>query len=203
MKRRLLNLLTAVSLLLCVAVVVLWARNWAVPGPAGEPAGWRATLQLKAPAARPPGEAVRAGDLVRYAIADLEGPGVITEKTQRVGRDGYVRLPFRRRLNVVGLTAEDIDSAISGAYPVHDCYGSYDRIHVTVATGDSRVPYLWVVLLLVLLPALKAATVVPILLRWRQTRRARAGLCVTCGYDVRATLDRCPECGHAPAGATG
>ncbi|HEV7302501.1 MAG TPA: hypothetical protein VGN72_24395 [Tepidisphaeraceae bacterium] len=50
------------------------------------------------------------------------------------------------------------------------------------------IPY-WMLMLL--------STVAP-LIRWRRSRLHANGLCRACGYDLRATPDRCPECGAVP-----
>jgi hypothetical protein len=59
------------------------------------------------------------------------------------------------------------------------------------------VPYWSLTCAFALLPALAAGT------WWRRLRRRRStrrGMCPACGYDLRATPGRCPECGTVPAG---
>jgi hypothetical protein len=54
---------------------------------------------------------------------------------------------------------------------------------------DIRIPY-WILASLTAMPA-----------GWwmlRHLRQPNPGLCPTCGYDLRASPDRCPECGRVP-----
>jgi hypothetical protein len=73
----------------------------------------------------------------------------------------------------------------------HRSFGPFSRLE----TWHVDLP-LWVPAALCLAPGLVA---------WRVARRRRrrhaAGLCRDCGYDLRASPDRCPECG-SPAAVT-
>jgi hypothetical protein len=70
--------------------------------------------------------------------------------------------------------------------------------HNRLAEGDDYtlvVPYYALAVALLALPLVW-------LVRSRRRARAAAGLrCAECGYDLRATPDRCPECGRAANGA--
>ena len=64
--------------------------------------------------------------------------------------------------------------------------------HRGVGIGWST-PYWFLVLLCCPAPSLRLTA------RLRNRRRRGRGLCPACGYDLRGTPDRCPECGRAVA----
>jgi hypothetical protein len=77
------------------------------------------------------------------------------------------------------VSIEDHDGKVTGHQPVY-CFPHWA---VVVAFG--------------LMPAIVIAR------RGRQRRKSRGGACRTCGYDLRASSGRCPECGTPiPAAGT-
>jgi predicted amidophosphoribosyltransferase len=63
--------------------------------------------------------------------------------------------------------------------------------------GDSTRRHLFGVPHWVILPALAALPAIAVRRLWTARRRATLGRCASCGYDLRASPERCPECGQA------
>jgi hypothetical protein len=170
MARRLFTLLSALSLLLCVATVVLWVRSDRRVSMAGRTV---------------------AGDNVWSAQAIAWGRGRVVCMSLRSSPQNFpVWAP-------PGLWFHRMDRNV----PLHksgtfwrDIGFDYESYHNPYSSG-SRVTFpLWLVTgLLLIAPIAKFAAF------YRGGRRKPIGLCPRCGYDLRATPDRCPECGAAAA----
>ena len=68
--------------------------------------------------------------------------------------------------------------------------GSGAAMHVATARVRAIIIPFWLLSLLLSTPLLVSAKK-----RHRRRWRLRHGLCVACGFDLRASSDRCPECG--------
>jgi hypothetical protein len=168
-RRRLLNLLTLVSLLLFVAVAVLWVvsmfRGLAV--------------EYWAPAcARTWGISCSRGEIGLSRSTGAPVSGVA----------GGLRFYSQRPVS-------PIDSLRTLVGPI----AGFQFNVLGVAKFQARPGT--TILDLFYFPcwlALALTAVLPVRRHLLARRRDRVGHCVNCGYDLRATPDRCPECGTMP-----
>lgn len=153
MKRRLLTILAAFSLVLFVAVCALWVRSYSAA----------------------------------YDFGNERVGAAITK----------ARLVFYR--SPIGVREAGYTLAPNPPFDLWEWFGP-PRWHLGVAEVWTDMPSTIVAVRFWALGLLSAVAPAAWLVRWRRDRRtARVGLCPSCGYDLRATQERCPECGAVPA----
>ena len=183
MKARLFALLSALSLLLCVAVVVLWVRSL---GRTGSSYFIQPALHVQFTSSD--------GVLGLTLTRDSGLRPAVNSSDDLYGWFSY-RTPMPPGHDRATLTTRGCNEWGFGFY-LSETVGpprGYWRF------GGRRLWIVWVpfwlpVLLAALPPAWYSGATI------RRRRRGRAGLCAACGYDLRATPDRCPECGARAAG---
>ena len=169
--RRLRSVLAAACLLLCVLIVAAWVRGYFVSE----------TVGVGVPR---PGGTITAGGLMsgRGGL----GFAAVTGMPYQKEIDG----PFYQREAVGyagGIGKEPARWKMLGFMYVRLPNTSYGR-------GWAVAAPLWSLLLLLApWPLWHVRTV----RRDGPGRRRRLGLCMSCGYDLRASADLCPECGTA------
>jgi hypothetical protein len=203
MRRRLRALLTALSLLLCAATVATWVRSyrgsdrvsrlateadrrhaWAThcglfTGDGGV-CLWRVTYDVDVDPWTDPRQAFKPLGPPGWRFAGAGSPPELTGQPARFSpnwsphmEDGTSRW---ERMGVSWL------AAWSDSYPaMRGRLWMFDFPLWLPAAAFAAPPALWVLRRLV-----------------RRLRRPRAGHCAHCGYDLRATPGRCPECGTEP-----
>jgi hypothetical protein len=201
MRRKLTNFARVASLLLSVAVVALWVRSHAVMDLVSRTTTHGTPLDG---GSRECGVRSNLGELV-VVIHPYEyhrtTPPALDED------DGWIGDPALQPLR---WTSADVDPQFAVRHTtVHPPYGhnaagfAYGRYASPVSRSPdgswsqrwqytSSAPH-WFVALALAFPAAARA-----FRRHRRRRRDAAGSCQGCGYDLRASPDRCPECGTVP-----
>ena len=175
--RTLLDAASVLLLVLALAMAALWAWSYSTAQYVGltDTTGWRGGLSIAGLLRFEHGTFVidKLGwSHVSYAVTQRD-PGLWEEVASRNRRGGWLKR--------IGVAYSSIDYGNEGRQMRYAVY----------------LPH-WAVVVGLLVPA--AARFWMIARRRRVAGRRGRNCCVVCGYDLRATPGRCPECGTVVAG---
>lgn len=174
MRRKLFNIAAAVSFVLCAATAALWMCAPVTVGDYGN--AWAGIR----------GDVARAVVAFEHAFAFRSAGG-----TMRFHWN-YTRPPGARGGSIGSMWADAEPNRAGFASNVAPTGQIAPTGKPWARQGTVAAPHWFVIVLSAVLPGL-----------WFHRRRragygSRRGLCRSCGYDLRATPDRCPECGAVP-----
>jgi hypothetical protein len=218
---RFFTLCAGASLSLCIVVCVLWVRSVAGAGDqlvwtrASPAAQWGPSHYMMGPAPFPVLAAVE-----KFAAGSSHGRirvrRVAWFAEDRTMRDGLFGVPIQAEVPVDPLPGVGTEPGL--AWTAGDAmrltlwleHHESSRLGISAERGfwegpfysgfgprgewsayeqAAEIPHWMLAAATLFLPAAAALRI------WRPRRPRRAGLCSTCGYDLRASPDRCPECG--------
>ena len=200
MKRIILRLLDLISMLSLIVVSVLWALTYSAP-PVHAQAKlgrwewrvflWQGRFEL---------------DCTHLYITPVVGPALgpfgYDESKDSALHSWSQRFIYRSH-SFKGLRVAYYESPASGTIQGQGLGPHGNAAEWGICRGV-QAPFWTVALALAILPV---SSVIFNLIRRRRERRRNPKACIQCGYDLRATPDRCPECGrladgHKPATAS-
>src|SRR5918993_2637444 len=210
MLRRLFTLLSAMSLLLCVATAVLWVRSF------------RRFDSIDHATVEPQRSEVDIGfgaftlQRVRHLGVDSASGRISFSRSSEYTQSARIRKEWPRGSGwsyVSGRNDLDLivppgpDVTVGAEWDVlgfgrrqytwtSEFVGPRNRAGFPYTIDETSVPHGLLCLITATLPAIACARLAR---GRRRRRRSRRGLCPSCGYDLRAAPGRCPECGAAPA----
>jgi 4-amino-4-deoxy-L-arabinose transferase-like glycosyltransferase len=185
--RHALTAIAALSLLLCVAVCVLWARSIVTLDavnytPRRGVVGWQGSFTIQS------GDGLLTAG---YSYLKSQDP---SDERKRLDY-GFKRYESPHRSFAMRMSMLwPQHGGYAGGFGYVSQYSRYPTTGPLVSQAGQRgimCPH-WAAFAAFALPPLAWR-----IARVRRRRRNRHGLCPSCGYDLRASPQRCPECGTA------
>jgi hypothetical protein len=195
-RRPLRNLTDGAAIVLAIFTIVFWIRSYGrgylLSYQTSDRTGriltihwkrmglWRGHIELTTESEQYHLDNTAAASRFRYwGLRDL---GLMLEK-----RDGFSFTPIPKELSMVNGVGDIVTNSFGFGID-HERFLGNASIPQIAKEGVSFPCWLMVIVLVLPMSRIFASVS-------RRTRRKRRGLCNECGYDLRATPNRCPECG--------